>query len=51
MLLKTVESKKLQPEKLISHRFTFEQFPQAYEVFGNAAGEKALKVIVSKDSG
>jgi alcohol dehydrogenase len=51
MLLKTVESKKLQPERLISHRFTFDQFPQAYEVFGNAAKEKALKVIVSNDLG
>ena len=47
MLLKTVEAKKLQPKKLITHRFDFDQFPQAYEVFGNAAQEKALKVIVS----
>lgn len=47
MLLKTVQSKKLQPANLITHRFTFDKFPQAYEVFGNAAREKALKVIVS----
>jgi len=47
MLLKTVESKKLQPERLITHRFTFDQFLQAYEVFGNAAKEQALKVIIS----
>ena len=33
MLLKTVESKKLQPQHLITHRFNFDQFPQAYEVF------------------
>jgi alcohol dehydrogenase len=47
MLLKTVQSKKLQPEHLITHRFTFDRFPQAYEVFANAGKEKALKVIVS----
>jgi alcohol dehydrogenase len=47
MLLKTVESKKLQPEQLITHRFTFDQFTEAYQVFGNAAKEKALKVVVS----
>lgn len=48
MLLKTVQAHTLQPQNLISHRFTFDQFPQAYEVFGNAAKEKALKVIISK---
>ena len=47
MLLKTLESKKLQPQNLITHRFTFDQFPQAYDVFGDAAAQKALKVIVS----
>ena len=47
MLLKTVESKKLQPQNLITHRFAFDQFTQAYEVFGNAAKQKALKVIIS----
>ena len=47
MLLKTVESKKLQPRHLITHRFAFNEFLKAYEVFGNAAKEKALKVIVS----
>lgn len=48
MLLKTVESKKVQPEQLISHRFSFDQFMQAYEVFGNAARENAMKVIISQ---
>lgn len=47
LLLKTVESKKLAPENLITHRFTFDQFLEAYKVFGNAADEKALKVIIS----
>lgn len=47
MLLKNVASKKLQPEQLITHRFDFEQILQAYEVFGNAAQQKAMKVIIS----
>jgi alcohol dehydrogenase len=47
MLIKTVEAETLQPQQLISHRFTFDEFLEAYEVFGNAAKEKALKVIVA----
>ena len=47
MFLKNVESKKLQPEKLVSHRFDFSDMINAYEVFGNAAKEKALKVIIN----
>jgi alcohol dehydrogenase len=49
MLLKTVEAKKLQPEQLITHRFAFSDIMNAYEVFGNASKEKALKVIISND--
>src|SRR5690606_2441643 len=47
MLLKTLESKKLKPELLITHRFSFDQFLHADRVFGNAAEEKAMKVIIS----
>ncbi|NYT23766.1 zinc-dependent alcohol dehydrogenase family protein [Alcaligenaceae bacterium] len=47
MLLKTVESGKLQPEQLITHRFPFQDFMKAYDVFGNAAEEKAMKVIIT----
>jgi alcohol dehydrogenase len=49
MLLKTVQSNKLKPEQLITHRFAFSDIMKAYEVFGNAAKEKALKVIISND--
>lgn len=49
LLLKTVTSGKLQPEGLISHRFSFNNFMEAYEVFGNAARENAMKVIISND--
>jgi alcohol dehydrogenase len=47
MLLKTVQSQKLQPQQLITHRFSFDQVLEAYAVFGNAAKERALKVIIS----
>ncbi len=49
MLLKTVTSGKLQPEGLITHRFGFDEFMEAYDVFGNAARENAMKVIIGND--
>jgi alcohol dehydrogenase len=49
MLLKTVTSGKLQPKGLITHRFSFDNFMDAYEVFGNASREHAMKVIISND--
>jgi len=47
MLLKTVTSGKIQPEKLITHHFKLDEVMQAYEVFDNAAKEKALKIILT----
>ncbi len=47
MLLKTVSSKKLDPTKLITHHFKLYEILKAYEVFGNASKEKALKVILT----
>jgi alcohol dehydrogenase len=47
MLLKTVSSKKLDPSKLITHRFALNDIEHAYDVFANAATEKTLKVILS----
>lgn len=49
MLMKTVQGERLQPEKLITHRFSFNQVLDAYEVFGNAAKEKAIKVLISNE--
>lgn len=46
LLLKTVQSKKIEPNKLITHRFKLDQIIEAYDTFGNAAKEKALKVIL-----
>ena len=47
MLYKTVLSKKIEPKKLITHRFKLDQIIEAYDTFGNAAKEKALKVILT----
>ena len=49
MLLKTVNSGKLEPEKLITHHFKLSNIMEAYETFGNAAREKSLKVILSNE--
>lgn len=46
MLLKVVQSGKLQPEKLVTHRFKLTDVLKAYDTFGNAAKEKALKVVM-----
>jgi alcohol dehydrogenase len=47
MLLKVVRSGKLQPSKLVTHRFAMNDIVKAYETFGNAAKEGALKVVLS----
>jgi alcohol dehydrogenase len=47
MLFKTVLAKKIDPKKLITHRFKLDQIIEAYETFGNAAKEKSLKVILT----
>ncbi|MGY4304135.1 alcohol dehydrogenase [Bradyrhizobium sp. USDA 4369] len=46
MLLKTVQSKKLEPKRLITHRFKLDQILEAYETFGAAAKTHALKVLI-----
>ena len=40
-------SGKLQPEQLITHHFTLDQVMEAYDTFGNAMKEEALKVIIT----
>lgn len=49
MLLKTVCSHKLEPGKLITHRFPIDKVLQAYDTFQHAAVEKTLKVILIND--
>jgi alcohol dehydrogenase len=50
MLLKTVKSGKLKPEQLVTHHFQLADVVKAYETFGNAQKEKALKVIISNET-
>ncbi|HEY6002790.1 MAG TPA: zinc-dependent alcohol dehydrogenase family protein [Anaeromyxobacter sp.] len=49
MLLKTVTAGKVQPRNLITHEFRLDEVMKAYETFGNAAREKALKVLIRND--
>ncbi len=49
MLLKIVASGKLQPARLVTHRFALDDVMKAYDTFGNAAKEGALKVILKND--
>lgn len=46
MLLKTVQSKRIDAKQLITHRFKLSEILQAYDTFGRAADTKALKVII-----
>ncbi|MEV4146831.1 alcohol dehydrogenase catalytic domain-containing protein [Amycolatopsis sp. NPDC049691] len=46
-LLKMVASGRIPAERMGTHRFTFAQMEEAYEVFGNAAANSALKVVIT----
>lgn len=46
MLLKTVQSKRIDAKQLITHHFKLGEILKAYDTFGKAADTKALKVIV-----
>ena len=47
MLLKTVQSHKIDPKRLITHHFKLDKIMDAYATFGEAAKTNALKVIIS----
>jgi alcohol dehydrogenase len=47
MLLKTVVAGRLKPEQLITHHFSLNDVMKAYDTFGNAMKEHALKVIIT----
>ncbi len=47
MLLKTVQSRRLDPGQLITHRFALGDILAAYDTFSRAADTRALKVIIS----
>jgi len=47
LLIKAVETGKLQPGKLVTHRFALDDILEAYETFGDAAKHSALKVVLA----
>ena len=46
MLLKTVQSKRIDAKQLITHHFKLDRILDAYDTFSRAADTKALKVII-----
>jgi alcohol dehydrogenase len=48
MLMKLVGAGTLQPASLVTHRFALEDIMKAYDIFGSAAQERALKVILTQ---
>ena len=48
-LLNMVVAGKVDPQKLITHHFALGDILNAYDTFGNAARERALKVILSAE--
>lgn len=46
-LLKMIITKKINPYKLISHHFKFEDIIKAYETFADASKTQAIKMIIS----
>ncbi|KAF4966172.1 hypothetical protein FSARC_6131 [Fusarium sarcochroum] len=49
MLLKLVQSGKLQPSQLITHNFKLSEMEKAYQTFGEASKHGALKVLINVD--
>lgn len=47
LLLRTIQSGKLDPSQLITHRFPFSDVLRAYEIFANAAQEQAVKIVLA----
>jgi alcohol dehydrogenase len=46
MLLEIVQSGTDRSERLITHRFRSDQILDAYEIFGQAARTRALRVLI-----
>jgi len=46
MLLKTVQAGKIDPKRLITHRFKLDEVMDAYATFAEAARTEALKVLI-----
>lgn len=48
-LIKALETKKISPEKLVTHHFKLSEIEKAYEIFGQAAEHQAIKIIIEND--
>jgi alcohol dehydrogenase len=48
-LLEDIQAGRIAPEKFVTHRFTFDQWDDAYDTFSRAAQEQALKVVVTSE--
>lgn len=46
-LMRSVQAGRIDPSRLITHRFDLDEILRAYDVFGNAAQEGALKVLLT----
>ena len=49
MMMKTVAAGKVQPRQLITHRFALNDMLKAYDTFGHATRDRALKVMILND--
>ncbi|MCB9079126.1 MAG: zinc-dependent alcohol dehydrogenase family protein [Anaerolineaceae bacterium] len=49
MLLKVVQSGKIKPNQLVTHHYKLDEMMTAYDTFGNAAKEQALKIILTNE--
>jgi alcohol dehydrogenase len=47
-LLSLIQTPAMDPGRFVTHRFALEDFMQAYDVFADAAGTGALKVVLSR---
>ena len=49
-LLRLLTSKQIDAQRFVTHRFGFDEFIHAYDVFANAGETGALKVVLSRTS-
>lgn len=47
MLMKTVTSGKIRPQEFVTHRMPLVEIEQAYRIFGDAAENKAIKIMLT----
>lgn len=50
MLLRTVQAGKIDPKRLITHRFKLDDVIDAYDTFSHASKTKAIKVIIETNA-